>query len=101
MTKKKQGRQFQVGDRVYERPTRPFVLTSGANLNAAKPKVGTIVAIEQRKQRAKNSKTGFSIRSYVSVKWDIRAVAESVMESRVIHESELEKETQMLLHEID
>ena len=100
MSKKKKDYEFKIGDRVCERPTRTFRLTSNAVLNGAKTKHGTIVGKEERKQRYRNSAKGYSMRPYVEVLWDIRAVAEWVIESRVIPESELQEQIDMLYHEI-
>ena len=99
MSKKKVDYKFNVGDRVAERPTRTFRLTSNAVLNGAKTKSGTIVDMEIRKQRSRNSPKGYSMRPYVKVKWDIRSVAEWVIEFRVIPESELQERIDMLYHE--
>ena len=100
MSKKKVDYKFDVGDRVAERPTRTFRLTSNAVLNGAKTKSGTIVDKELRKQRYRNSPKGYSMRPYVKVMWDIRSVAEWVIESRVIPESELQQQIDMLYHEV-
>ena len=40
------------------------------------------------------------MRPYVKVMWDIRSVAEWVIESRVIPESELQQQIDMLYHEV-
>ena len=83
----KQNREFEIGDRAVS--------------EAEKFKHGTVVGKEQRKQRARNTKKGYSIRSYLKVKWDIRSVAESVMQFRVIPESELEMQLELFYHETD
>tara|TARA_R100000406_G_scaffold46336_1_gene31157 strand:- start:238 stop:543 length:306 start_codon:yes stop_codon:yes gene_type:complete len=100
MSKKKVDYKFDVGDRVAERPTRTFRLTSNAVLNGAKTKSGTIVDKELRQQRYRKSPKGYSMRPYVKVMWDIRSVAEWVIESRVIPESDLQEQIDMLYHEV-
>ena len=97
----RQNQEFEIGDRVVERPSVPIRLSNRAVREAEKFKHGTVVGKEQRKQRARNTKKGYSIRSYLKVKWDIRSVAESVMQFRVIPESELKKQLDLLYHEID
>ena len=100
MSKKKVDYKFAVGDRVAERPTRTFRLTSNAVLNGAKTKSGTIVAKENPNNATETHPKGYSMRPYVKVMWDIRSVAEWVIESRVIPESELQEQIDMLYHEI-
>jgi|TARA_S200002703_G_scaffold87480_2_gene75374 hypothetical protein len=83
----KQNREFEIGDRAVS--------------EAEKFKHGTVVGKEQRKQRARSTKKGYSTCSYLKVKWDIRSVAESVMQFRVIPESELEMQLELFYHETD
>ena len=101
MSKKKVDYKFAVGDRVAERPTRTFRLTSNEQLNGAKTKSGTIVDKELRKSNATETHPRVFKRPYVKVMWDIRSVAEWVIESRVIPESELQEQIDMLYARLD
>ena len=83
-------REFQVGDRVAERPSRPFVTNFNTSFNAQASKLGEIIELEIRKQKSSTAKNGYSKRRWANVKWDIRSRPEWVVETRLVHENELE-----------
>ena len=82
-------REFQVGTRVAERPSRPFVTNFNTSFNAQASKLGTVLEMEVRKQKSRTAKKGYSERRWALVQWDIRSQPEWVVETRLVHENEL------------
>ena len=85
-------REFKVGDRVAERPTRPFVTKFNTSFNAQPSKIGTIIELvvrEQKFRKASAANRKPSRRRYAIVQWDIRTRPDEVAETRLVHENEL------------
>ena len=68
-------------------------LSSPTSIHPSMPrplKLGEIIGLEIRKQKSRTAKKGYSERRWANVKWDIRSRPEWVVETRLVHENELE-----------
>lgn len=86
----KSTRVFEIGQRVCERPGVKYTITGKFS---PKLRHGVIHDIEKRKVVSRRAKAGYALRTFFKVQWDGRSSAEWIQDSRIIHEHELDAQT--------